>query len=510
MFWLELLAILFFFFIVIRPVYMGYLYAHPPRIKFSTFTPASLGVPYSDVMLKAADGATLKGWYIHSRNGAAVILLHSHSSSRLAMIFPAEALVRAGYGVLMFDLRAHGSSGGHTFAPSRTTVSDVLTAVAYLSKRPEINAAGIGIFGLAAGGTLALHAAARTVAIRAVVMDELAPANMADLPPPESLFERWLRRPLQRYTMKAAVWFAKQPPLPNNVDVLSRLAPRPLLFITTGREHVQRIVRHYYQAAQGPKQLWEIPEAVRRRSWLARPDSYELHLIDFYDYALVSTRHPETAVLPPLPAEPVDTAAPAPYVVVRDATISMLWANVIALLAFPLALLMFFVPYRWIWGRGILEHAFVVNSVTIAAILGIFLLSILMHEWLHVVGFVRVGGAPKTAVRYGFSWKGLAPYAHCKAPIRATAYRISVMLPGVLLGIVPGLIGVAAGTWWLVLWAILMVIAAGGDAAVLLAMRSVPGDALVLDHPYKAGCQVVELSQNQALHSEIKNPPSGG
>jgi hypothetical protein len=35
-------------------------------------------------------------------------------------------------------------------------------------------------------------------------------------------------------------------------------------------------------------------------------------------------------------------------------------------------------------------------------------------------------------------------------------------------------------------------LAAGGDAAVLWAVRRVPGTSKVLDHPKKVGCQVLE------------------
>ena len=122
---------------VMRPIYLAFLYTHPLRIRIAFFTPTSLGVAYDDVTLTTQDGVNLHGWYIHSRNGAAVLLLHGHSGNRLAVLHQAEALIRAGYGVLMMDLRAHGHSGGRSYARSEILVSDVLTAVAFLSKRND-------------------------------------------------------------------------------------------------------------------------------------------------------------------------------------------------------------------------------------------------------------------------------------------------------------------------------------------------------------------------------------
>lgn len=491
MFVLKIVVFLILTFLILRPIYMGYLYTRPPRIKIFSFTPALLGVPYEDVRLKASDGVSLVGWYVHSRNSAAVILLHGHSGNRLAVLPPAEALIEAGYGVLMFDLRAHGSSGGKRFARSQQLVDDVLTAVAFLSHRPEVNAAGIGVFGVSVGGTMALHAAARTVAIRAVAVDGPAPAVVDDMPTPASLVDRLLRWPMQKYFMKVSAFFGDERPLASMADVLSRLAPRPLLFIAPGRGLIQRLVRRLHAAAPAPKSLWAIPAATRGAGWTARPDEYGQHLVRFFDYALVSARHKETAVLPPPPVDAHLRHHPD-YEVVDDATISMLWANVVALLMIPLVLLLFFLPYRWLWGEEVLDRSLPLDLWSLGGIVLLFVGSILLHEWLHAVGFRRVGGAPKTAVTYGFSWKGLAPYAHCKAPLKAGAYRVSIWLPGVVLGLIPGLVGLVTGLWWLVLWASLMLVAAGGDAAVLLAIHSVPSKALVLDHPERAGCQIVK------------------
>ena len=114
MFLQSLLLFIFLYFFV-RPIYLAFFYTHPPRLRISFFTPTSLGVEYDDVTLSSRDGVDLRGWYVHSRNGAAVLLLHGHSGNRLAVLHQAEALIRAGYGVLMMDLRAHGHSGGRLF-----------------------------------------------------------------------------------------------------------------------------------------------------------------------------------------------------------------------------------------------------------------------------------------------------------------------------------------------------------------------------------------------------------
>ena len=492
MFFLETFLIILFIYIFLRPIYLGYFYSRPSRLRISFFTPEEFGVPYDDVTLTANDGVDLHGWYMHSQNGTAVILIHGHGGNRLAVRQQAEALIEAGFGVLMMDLRAHGQSGGKRFGRSEVMVGDLLTAVAYLSKRPDVNAAGIGVYGVSVGGMIALHAAAKTVAIRAIVTDGASPADFTDLPPANSLLERVLGYPMQRLFMHASQRFANLPPLPSNRSILSQLHPRPQLYISTGTGAEQRMVRQLAEQAGANGVVWELDDAPHAGGWVKHPEAYAEKLTRFFSQSLgveLDVELDDVVETQPL----ATTGEESPdYEIASDATISMFWANFVALGFLPLAYILFFVPYRWLWGRGLLDRQLSLTiSDVVISLLALFA-GIVLHEWLHGVGYTRVGGLPKTAVHYGFSWKMLAPYAHAKAPMRAAAYRVAVMMPGVLLGILPGVIGVVSGIWWLVLWATMMLIAAGGDTAVLLAIRHVPANAWVLDHPKKVGCQVLK------------------
>ena len=54
----------------------------------------------------------LSGWYVPSRNGAAVVLLHGAGSTRSAVLPHAVVLADDGFGVLLYDARGHGRSQG--------------------------------------------------------------------------------------------------------------------------------------------------------------------------------------------------------------------------------------------------------------------------------------------------------------------------------------------------------------------------------------------------------------
>jgi dipeptidyl aminopeptidase/acylaminoacyl peptidase len=62
-----------------------------------------------------------------------------------------EALVAAGYGVLVIDYRGFGDSGGPRELSPRVQLEDLINAVTYLTTRADVDADAIGCFGT--GGT---------------------------------------------------------------------------------------------------------------------------------------------------------------------------------------------------------------------------------------------------------------------------------------------------------------------------------------------------------------------
>jgi hypothetical protein len=178
--------------------------------------------------------------------------------------------------------------------------------------------------------------------------------------------------------------------------------------------------------------------------------------------------------------------------VAYEATVSMVHANLVSLVVLVVALLLFVLPHRWIWAGDPAVLGGTPTLLSFALIILIFLLAIVMHELLHAIGFMLAGKVPLSSISFGVLWKALAPYAHCHASMTVSAYRVSVALPGVVLGLIPGLLGVVFDSELLALMGALMTGAAGGDLAILLVLRSVPGDALVRDHPSLPGCQILK------------------
>lgn len=496
----QLAFLVLFIHLVIRPLMAAYFFTRPPRLRVTFRTPADWGADYQDVKFPGAGGMMLEGWYVPPRNGAAVVLVHGHSGNRLAVAYHAEVLTRAGFGVLMFDLRAHGSSGGRLFVRGVEAVDDVVAAAAFLSRQPEVRQ-GIGMMGVSVGAMLAIQAAARNVTIRAVAADGPVLGTVDDLPPPAGVLDRFWRYPLERYYQAAIDWISRSTRPPANTAALARLARRPILLISTGRGLERRLTRLLYDAAAQPKQLWEIPEAGHANGWRAEPLAYGQKIVAFFGRALAvdgytaedsSDAPPDEGETETLVGEGGRRPARQPdmFHPVAERTIAPATAMMLAFAMIPLAMILFIIPFQLRWnafaprlpdGRGLL---------VLLGLLAGLMAGLLLHEIVHLIGYRLLGRVAPGVATLNFGRAALAPQIRCDQPVPAGIYRRILLLPGVALGVVPGLVAIAIGSWVLLIWAVWMMVAAGGDVAGLWAMRGVPAGTPVRGHPTRVGCQL--------------------
>ena len=174
--------------------------------------------------LTTSDGLRLAGWYVPSRNGAAVIAF----PGRTGPVRHARMLARHGYGVLLLDRRGEGASEGDYNARGWGGEPDLRAAIAYLRRRPDVRDGRIGGLGLSVGGEMLLQTAARDRGLRAVVSEGAGLRSVAEqkhMPgtPPEPL--RWIAT----ITMETAagVVLSDHLPPPDLADLMPRIAPRP-------------------------------------------------------------------------------------------------------------------------------------------------------------------------------------------------------------------------------------------------------------------------------------------
>jgi hypothetical protein len=65
-------------------------------------------------------------------------------------------------------------------------------------------------------------------------------------------------------------------------------------------------------------------------------------------------------------------------------------------------------------------------------------------------------------------------------------------MPGLLLGLLPAAVGIISGHALTFYFGLMLTAAAGGDLLVLWLLRGTSPHSLVLDHPTKPGCLVLD------------------
>jgi hypothetical protein len=184
---------------------------------------------------------------------------------------------------------------------------------------------------------------------------------------------------------------------------------------------------------------------------------------------------------PPIGAEP------------EERTASVAEANVAAIVGVLPALAVLVVAYGLVWGWGALGDGWGALVEPFWRFLLLIVGGVVAHEALHGIAW-RLAGAEAGSVSFGFQLKTLTPYAHSSAPMTATAYRIGAVTPGLVLGVVPAVAGLALGAGAVFWFGVIFTLVAGGDALILWLLRGVPGDRRVADHPSKPGCLVLPES----------------
>ncbi len=242
---------------------------------------------FEEVEFLAADGTRLAGWYRSSQNGAVLLLLHGYGENRSSLLPQAEDLAAAGYGVLLYDLRAHGQSGGRFRSGGWADAADVAAAVSFVQDA-EGEEVAIGIYGFSIGGQVALRAAAEQPTVLAVAVDGPSYATAADAPT-DLDFSARVARGVRWLTYGLTEWRTGIPQPEAVIEVIGRIAPRPVYLIATGpSDGLEALTTTgYYAAADEPKGLWLLPEAWHGAAYRLHREEYRQRLLEFYGAALL-------------------------------------------------------------------------------------------------------------------------------------------------------------------------------------------------------------------------------
>ena len=265
-------------------------------------TPDAVGLEYEDVTFPSrGDAIELAGWVIRppagDRAGAEdgdgrwIVIVHGHGTNRADPGFGslplARDLHRAGFAVLMFDLRACGQSSGNRASAGYYEQRDLHGALDFLG-RVGVTPERTGILGFSIGGAIALLVCAQSGRAASVVAD----SAFADL---GLMIERGASDRLRLLGifapgMRFMARFLYGIDI-GNVSPMRALETSglPVLLIHGERDELVPMVnfRLLSRAIEsGPGETWLVPGAGHTDSYRERPEEYTRRVVDFFNRTL--------------------------------------------------------------------------------------------------------------------------------------------------------------------------------------------------------------------------------
>jgi uncharacterized protein len=262
------------------PVSVAYVGSHVSRAEVPE---ARLGAAHEDVRLRTSDGLELEGWYVPSRNRAAVIVF----PGRTGAMKQARMLVRHGYGVLLYDRRGEGHSQGDPNSFGWDFDKDIRAGVDLLQQRGDVDPTRIGGLGLSVGGEMMLQTAAEEEDLAAVVSEGAGARTMAEeLDDVSGLEKVTTALSYGARDLANAIQQNRLPPA-NLTTLIGKIAPRPVFLIHGGADDSGQRNPDYFAAAKQPKQIWDA-RGGHTDGISEQPREYEQRVVGFLDAALLA------------------------------------------------------------------------------------------------------------------------------------------------------------------------------------------------------------------------------
>jgi pimeloyl-ACP methyl ester carboxylesterase len=290
--------------------YLNYRLAHPAKSQLYG-SPRDFQIilqrpVWSDEKWKNPDGTQSMGWFLSQNKPAPVIILnHGYGTNRSELLTLSFELYKAGFHILMYDLRGHGESPVHWSGLGTYEKDDLIAAIKFLkgmktSTNQDLIDGHIGLYGVDLGGYTALAAASEDPMIKAVAVDSVcADVNQfanyrlktmagdnkgwVNLFTDSSMMNKIFALTMQVYQVRGAS-------SKSLADVVSAYSERKYLYIV-GKENdlPTNATRQLYEMTKGTKELAEMEKTRLNRLYTEDSSVYDARVTKFFSESIPAT-----------------------------------------------------------------------------------------------------------------------------------------------------------------------------------------------------------------------------
>jgi fermentation-respiration switch protein FrsA (DUF1100 family) len=227
-----------------------------------------------DCWITTSDGVKIHGWYAPAESAKATFVMsHGNAGNISHRYLLLRSLQRHGYSVLMYDYRGYGRSEG---SPSEEGVyADGIAAYNYVLTLPGVDSSRTFLWGTSLGGAIAVDVATHRTAPGLIMESTFTSAKD-------------VARTVYPFLPVHLILRTKF----NSSEKIKSLHI-PILVIHGSHDTVIPVGlgRRLFQAANEPKELYEIPGANHDDTFFVGGEEYYSHI----DRFVASALHPPTA-----------------------------------------------------------------------------------------------------------------------------------------------------------------------------------------------------------------------
>ena len=286
-YWLRLLGLtLFALTVALAGIFVGMSYQnalhymHPARSIATGELLEANGIEYQEIELTTEDNVRISAWYTPPKNGAVILVAHGYGDKRAEDFY--ALFTSHGYGVIAWDFRAHGKSGGDFSSLGYYEVLDIKAALDFALAQPGVE--HIGGWGGSMGAVTMIHATAQYPEIEALVADSpfVTLEEEMDLIVPYSAM-----RSLMKFFIRRETGLTLD--LVRPVDEIANISPRPVFIIQGMGDEIVPLnsAQQLYDTASEPRKLWLEDDVPHLNMYAYYKDKYVKRVINFFDTYLL-------------------------------------------------------------------------------------------------------------------------------------------------------------------------------------------------------------------------------